>query len=692
MSPTLFALNALGTPAGLAAAGLIGILFGWFLEQAGFGSSRKLTGIFYLRDMAVLKVMFTAVITAMVGYQYLVALGWLDPLGVYGLKTYWGAQIVGGLIFGAGFVIGGWCPGTAAVGLASAKWDALVFLVGALLGTIFFNEIYATVAPLYDGFCPGLIQLNQTLHIPQPWLVVLFCVLAVLAFAGSTRLEHRFGNRPMPDAGVKKRNRRAANLLLVLAAGVLVLPARRTAAPAAPAGERPASLVASATSADVLTQVANAIDHIDSAQLADRMMSGEMGLLVVDIRPAPDYERFHLRGAISIPLERLLTEAPARLPKTGTVVLYSNGTTHAAQAWLALREAGWLNVLSLTDGILAFWQECLTPPSLAGIIDETSAKTAYRVYAARRAFFLAGMAVPAPAPAAALSAKPAPTAAPAMAALIEPGLERHVVSTAWLADHLQDVTIRIIDVRPKSTDYTSGHIPGARYLCLENVRSTLGGVPAVLLPAGDIAVILGRLGIRDRDTVILYSDNLRDATLVAMALQRVGHASFGILHGGIVQWKSEGRSVDRAYPKIEPTQYLVRPGADTFTVNADQVLAVLHDGKTKILDVRPADYFTGRKSDEARAGHIPGAVNREFKMDLVPDQEVWQSPDRLRQAYADMGIVENTPVIVHCRTGHQASQTWFLLKHVLGFRNVRWYGGSWTEWAARTDLPVVNAN
>jgi 3-mercaptopyruvate sulfurtransferase SseA len=680
MSPTLFSLDALGTPVGLAAAGLIGILFGWFLEQAGFGSSRKLTGIFYFRDMAVLKVMFTAVVTAMVGYQYLVAFGWLDPLGVYGLKTYWGAQIVGGFIFGAGFVIGGWCPGTAAVGLASAKWDALVFLIGALLGTIFFNEIYTTVEPLYNGACPGLIQLNQTLHIPQSWLVFLFCVMAVLAFAGGTRLEHRFGKRPLPEAGERKRNRLAAGILLVLAAGVLLLPARPSAAPAV---TQPATRVASA---DVLTQVANAVDHIESVELADRMMAGEPGLLVVDIRPESDYARFHLRGAINIPLERLLAEAPVRLPKTGTVVLYSNGTTHAAQAWLGLHEAGWTNIYSLTDGILAFWRECLTPPSLAGIIDETSAKAAYRVYAARRAFFLGG--TPS-SPQPTVSAAATTAATPAIPPLIEPGLEQHIISTSWLADHLKDATTKILDVRPKSTDYTSSHISGASYLCLENVRSTLGGVPAMLLPAEDIAVILGRLGIRNTDTVLLYSDNLRDATLVSMALQRVGHASFGILHGGIVKWRAENRPLEKVFPKTEPAVYQTRPGADTFTANADQVLAILHDGKTAILDVRPADYFTGKKSDEARAGHIPGAVNREFKMDLVPDQEVWQSPDRLRKAYADLGITENTPVIVHCRTGHQASQTWFLLRHVLGFKNVRWYGGSWTEWAARPELPIV---
>ena len=157
MIGTLYAMDMLQGGVGFMMSGLIGILFGFFLEQAGFGSSRKLTAIFYLRDMAVLKVMFTAVVVALLGYRYLVATGWLMPGQVHVLDTYWGAQMLGGLLFGVGFVVGGWCPGTAFVGLASAKVDALVFLVGAVLGSVFFNELF-----------------NFYTHFHTPLLIILF--------------------------------------------------------------------------------------------------------------------------------------------------------------------------------------------------------------------------------------------------------------------------------------------------------------------------------------------------------------------------------------------------------------------------------------------------------------------------------------------------------------------------------------
>ncbi|HPM83957.1 MAG TPA: YeeE/YedE thiosulfate transporter family protein, partial [Candidatus Anammoximicrobium sp.] len=143
MIETFFGRDALGTPAAFVAALVIGLAFGFALERAGFGSSRKLAGIFYLRDMTVLKVMFTAVITAMLGLGFFVGLGWVDlPAQVNLLETRYAAQVLGGLIFGVGFVMGGWCPGTAAVGAASGKLDALVFLGGTVLGSIGFNETF----------------------------------------------------------------------------------------------------------------------------------------------------------------------------------------------------------------------------------------------------------------------------------------------------------------------------------------------------------------------------------------------------------------------------------------------------------------------------------------------------------------------------------------------------------------------
>ena len=224
MTDTLYSLDLLGSHIGLVLAGVIGFFFGSFLEKAGFGSSRKLTGIFYFRDMAVHKVMFSAVLTALLGYQYFVALGWIDPANVHMLETYWGAQIVGGLIFGVGFVMGGWCPGTAFVGLASAKRDALVFLVGAGIGSILFNEFFGVIEPLYSGKVggyAGLSFLPDSLHISSGFFILLLAIFAVVSFAGFTRLESRSGVRVEPGTTSLRRNKWAAVVLILLAVVLL---------------------------------------------------------------------------------------------------------------------------------------------------------------------------------------------------------------------------------------------------------------------------------------------------------------------------------------------------------------------------------------------------------------------------------------------------------------------------------------
>ena len=144
----LLAQELLGAPIGLLAALAIGALFGFWLERAGFGSARKLTAIFYFEDFAVLKVMFTAMASAAVVLAVLGAVGAVDLAALWVPPSALGAQLAGGLLFGLGFVAGGYCPGTAAVGVATGKADAVVFLAGAGLGTL----VFAAMEPALRGF------------------------------------------------------------------------------------------------------------------------------------------------------------------------------------------------------------------------------------------------------------------------------------------------------------------------------------------------------------------------------------------------------------------------------------------------------------------------------------------------------------------------------------------------------------
>ena len=193
MIKTFFGTGTLETTGAFLAALIIGVLFGFALEQAGFGSSRKLAGMFYFEDMTVIKVMFSAVITAMLGLSYFQAAGLIGPDELYFMPTVYGAQILGGLIFGVGFVMGGWCPGTAAVGLASGKLDALVFFGGAVLGSIGFNELFPVIQPLYTWGSQGVVFIYQTLNLSLGSFALIFTLVAVACFWGVEFLERRRG-------------------------------------------------------------------------------------------------------------------------------------------------------------------------------------------------------------------------------------------------------------------------------------------------------------------------------------------------------------------------------------------------------------------------------------------------------------------------------------------------------------------
>ncbi len=169
----------------LIVAVFIGMGFGFFLERAGFGNARKLAAQFYFTDMTVLKVMFTAIVTAMVGVYFLSVFGILDLSLVYINPTYLAPQIVGGLILGIGFVVGGYCPGTACVSASTGRYDGWAYVAGLFAGILFFGEVFHLVEKFYASSSLGKVTLPQLLHLPYGLMVFLVCVMAIGAFAAA---------------------------------------------------------------------------------------------------------------------------------------------------------------------------------------------------------------------------------------------------------------------------------------------------------------------------------------------------------------------------------------------------------------------------------------------------------------------------------------------------------------------------
>ena len=183
--------------ASLGLAVLIGIGFGFFLEKAGFGSARKLVAVFYLYDMAVVKVMFTAIVTAMAGLFVLSSAGMLDLAELYIEPSNYPAAIIGGLVFGAGFVIGGYCPGTSVAACATGRLDGLAFILGILAASYAYAEFFTGFDAWLAQSARPEVTLPGLTGIPMGWYVLAFIAFLALAGWGMSAAERRFsGLRP----------------------------------------------------------------------------------------------------------------------------------------------------------------------------------------------------------------------------------------------------------------------------------------------------------------------------------------------------------------------------------------------------------------------------------------------------------------------------------------------------------------
>lgn len=189
MNAPLYTYNLFSYDVGLVIAMVIGFFFGFLLERAGLGNPRKLTDIFYFEDFTVLKVMFSAIVTSSIGLWILSKTGSINLKDVLVVPTYLWPQLIGGFILGIGFVIGGYCPGTAVVGMSSGRFDALIFVMGLMLGIWLFAEGYPYIKGFYLSGYMSDMSLDKWLGIPRGMVILAITLLAFIAFWGAEKIE-----------------------------------------------------------------------------------------------------------------------------------------------------------------------------------------------------------------------------------------------------------------------------------------------------------------------------------------------------------------------------------------------------------------------------------------------------------------------------------------------------------------------
>ncbi|MCP5110869.1 MAG: YeeE/YedE family protein [bacterium] len=339
MTAPFYPTGAFGDETGFLIIFVLGFFFGFFLERAGFGSARKLAAIFYFKDFAVLRVMFTAILVAMLGVLYLSSMGWMEMEAVNVPATYLGAQIAGGLLLGIGFVVGGYCPGTSVVAAASGKLDALAYIAGILFGVGIFGVGYDSIQPLYHWGERGVVTLEQWSGWNSGILAFVIVAIALAAFAATEYADRKKRQAATPALEVRLTWQRAfATLAVVLAFGLLS-----------------AHSVAGQGGSDSLAEALAAGDNLISPTQLDGWLNHRKPLTLVDLRTAEDHARYHIPGSANLPLD-LLTKAD--LPADRPLILYSSDGAVAGQGW-ALLAANGIKATILKGGIEGWRKEVL---------------------------------------------------------------------------------------------------------------------------------------------------------------------------------------------------------------------------------------------------------------------------------------------------------------------------------------------
>lgn len=270
-----------------------------------------------------------------------------------------------------------------------------------------------------------------------------------------------------------------------------------------------------------------------------------------------------------------------------------------------------------------------------------------------------------------------------------------LVSTDWVAAHLHDVGVRIIESDEDRFLYSSGHIPGA--VEIDWVQDLNDPVRRDYLHREGFEELMSHLGVMPDTMVILYGDkNNWWATYAFWVFQLFGHTHARIMDGGRSKWEREGRSLIRDMPTYPPTDYAAPERDDAkFRAFREQVLDHIWANKP-LVDVRSPEEYTGERlhmdgypnEGALRGGHIPGAKNVPWAR-AVNENGTFKKASELRAIYEqEQGLKPSDDVITYCRIGERSSHTWFALKYLLGYEKVRNYDGSWTEWGNLVNVPI----
>jgi rhodanese-related sulfurtransferase len=362
--------------------GVIGFAFGYVLEMSGFGDSRKLAAQFYFTELTVLKVMFTAIVTAMVLTFGAVGLGLLDFSQVWVNPTYLWSGIIGGLIMGVGFIVGGFCPTTSLASASTGKIDGMLFMLGGFVGAALFAETEPLFTNWYNnaGYY-GRVTLDQVFNLPIGVVVLLVVLMALFMFWGAEQLERIVGKKDLSKE--PKLRIAGASVLVVLALAVVFI--------GSPSLEDKYSKL-TFTRTETIEQlnadpIVNTIVYTADQMLENRLVfvtpaeafkakyNQGMNPIYLDVRSEADYNLYHIDGAINVPFERIEEVIPVLLsePPTNSVFLVmSNDEAAAVQAWKILVTDSVPNVYILEGGVnnwIAFFgteEDALRPNPEAG--------------------------------------------------------------------------------------------------------------------------------------------------------------------------------------------------------------------------------------------------------------------------------------------------------------------------------------